>query len=82
MAVVRINAYDEVLEFLVSKPTLEQIIAFRPSDETDGRIHDLLENNRTGRLTDAEQAELDEFDQIEHLMRRLKAYAQRKRQQA
>ena len=28
------------------------------------------------------QAELDEFDQIEHLMRRLKAYAQRKRQQA
>ena len=71
MAVVRANAYDEVLDFLTSEPTPEQIIAFRPSQATHERIHLLLEANRNGTLTTEEQAELDEFEQIENLMRRL-----------
>jgi hypothetical protein len=81
MAVVRANAYDEVLEFLISGPTPEQVIAFRPSETTQERISHLLDANRNGALTSEEQAELDEFEQIEHLMRRLKIHAHTKLQQ-
>jgi len=76
MAIVRLSAYDEVLDFLTSTPTPEQIIAFRPSQATQARINGLLEANRDGQLTKEERAELDEFEQIEHLMRQLKIRAQ------
>ncbi len=82
MAVVRLSAYDEVLEFLTSTPTPQQIIAFRPSEATQTRINALLEANRDGHLTNEERAELDEFEQIEHLMRRLKIRAQARLRQA
>lgn len=82
MAVVRLSAYDEVLEFLTSTPTPQQIIAFRPSETTQTRINLLLEASRDGRLTKEEQAELDEFEQLEHLMRRLKIRAQARLKQA
>ncbi len=78
MAIVRASAYDEVLEFLTSRPTAEQIITFRPSETTQERIHYLLEANRNGTLTAEELGELDEFEQIEHLMRRLKIHAHAK----
>jgi hypothetical protein len=81
MAVIRANAYDEILNFLTSRPTAEEIIAFQPSQVVEERISDLLEANREGRLTTEQQAELDEFEQIEHLMRRLKIYAHTKLQQ-
>jgi hypothetical protein len=78
MAVIRASAYDEMLEFLTSRPTPDQIIAFRPSHAVEERIHDLLEANRNGTLTTDQRAELDEFEQIEHLMRRLKIHAHSK----
>ena len=78
MAVVRLSAYDEVLEFLTSTPTPEQIISFRPSETTESRISALLEANRNGTLSTEDRDELDEFEQIEHLMRRLKIRAQSK----
>ncbi len=78
MAVVQANAFDEILEFLTSRPTPEQIIAFRPSEVIEARIHALLEANRNGTLTTEEQTELDEFEQIEHFIRRLKIHAHTK----
>ena len=80
MATARISAYDEVVDFLTSEPTPEQIIAFRPSPAVQERINHLLEANRNGTLTSDEQSELDEFEEIEHLMRRLKIRAQGKLQ--
>ncbi len=78
MAITCLSAYDEVLEFLTSTPTPQQIIAFRPSEATQAHINALLEANRNGQLTPHERDELDEFEQIEHLMRSLKIHAQAK----
>ena len=78
MAVTQISAYDEVIDFLTSAPTPEQIIAFRPSLAVQERINALLAANRNGTLSRDEQNELDEFEEIEHLMRRLKIRARTK----
>jgi hypothetical protein len=40
MATTRISAYDEVVDFLTSEPTPEQIIAFRPSEAVQERLND------------------------------------------
>ncbi len=72
MAVMRLSADDEVVDFLTSEPTPEQILAFRPSELVQERINYLLDANRNSSLSSIEQGELDEFEEIEHFMRRLK----------
>lgn len=75
MHVVEINAYDEFVEFITSSPTLEQIAGFRLSTPAEQRIRDLLDANRTRRLTDDEVAELDEYLRLEHMVRKAKIRA-------
>jgi hypothetical protein len=75
MAIQRISVWDEVDEFLISTPTPEQILAFRPSEKTRNRLQMLLEANQEGRLTPSEHAELDEHMALENFMRRLKVKA-------
>lgn len=70
--------FNDILDFLVSSPTPEQIIAYRPSDVLQSRLADLLDRNRQGVLTDAEQAELDEFSRMNHLMSMLKIRARKR----
>ena len=69
-------AYAEVIEFLAGRPSLEEIIAFKVSDEAQARLRELLDRNRESLLTNDEQAELDLYEQIEHVMILLKAQAQ------
>lgn len=78
MSVVEISAYDELVEFVTSSPTLEQIASFRLSARAEQRIHDLLETNHSRRLTDAEEAELDEYLRLEHIVRKAKIRAYEK----
>jgi hypothetical protein len=78
MALVPTRAYEEVFDFLTSTPTPEQIIAFRPSDAVQERLRELLDKNRNGQLTAEEQIEMNEYSQVEHLMRMLKAKARLK----
>jgi hypothetical protein len=78
MAVERIGADDEVYDFLISAPTPEQIIAFRPSQPIQERMSYLLDANRAGVMTPEERAELDEFMKIEHFMRGIKLRAMQK----
>jgi hypothetical protein len=66
---------DEVLDFLVSSPTPEQIIAFHASDSAQMRLRELLDRNRNSRLTDQENAELKEMSRIDHFFTLLKARA-------
>ena len=66
------NITDEVLDFLISAPTPEQIIAFHPSESAQMRLRELLDRNRNGRLTDHEQAELDKMSWIGHFFTMLK----------
>jgi hypothetical protein len=67
------EVYQEVLDFLIKRPTPEEIIAFKVSPHTQMRLQVLLEKNRSGSLTPMEIGELDVYEQLEHLMILLKA---------
>lgn len=69
---------DEIMDFLLSAPTPEQVIALRPSDEAQQRVRYLLDGNRNETLNDAERAELESYLQVETFVRRLKIRAQEK----
>jgi hypothetical protein len=66
---------NEVLDFLVSGPTPEQIIAFHASDAAQDRLRVLLDANRNGSLTVEEKAELDEMSRTDHFFTLVKARA-------
>jgi hypothetical protein len=65
--------YRDILAFLATKPSSEEIVAFQPEPEMQERLRVLLQREHAGELTSTEQAELDEFEQIEHFMVMLKA---------
>ncbi len=67
------QTYRYILEFLVSRPSREAVLNFAPTPEMQERVNELLEKNRTDRLTPAESAELDEYVRIDHLITMLKA---------
>ena len=67
------SLYRSILTFLASSPTPAQLAEFRPSAEMQARLRTLLARNKAGQLTPAEQAELDEYERIEHLIVMLKA---------
>ncbi|OUL34172.1 hypothetical protein BV372_14565 [Nostoc sp. T09] len=66
------RVYQYILDFLVSNPTSEQILAFRPTAEMQERMQTLLRRNKAGELNPTEQKELDEYERIEHLIIMLK----------
>lgn len=69
---------DEVMTFLLSSPTLEQIIEFKASDSAQQRLRYLLDANRNGTLTPDELEELEIATNINHFMTMLKAKARLK----
>ena len=76
MAAVEVASItDEVLDFLVSAPTPEQIIAFHASDSAQDRLRTLLDINRSGTLTTEQKAELDEMNRVNHFFILVKARA-------
>jgi len=69
---------DEIMDFLLSAPTPQEVIALRPSPQAQERLRYLLDSNRNESLNDAERAELETYQQVEHFVRRLKIRAQEK----
>ena len=69
------ETYRSVLEFLANNPSPEAILNFKLTPQTQERISELLDENRTGQLTTAESAELDEYAYINRLISMLKARA-------
>jgi hypothetical protein len=67
------SIYRALVDFLASNPSPAQVAAFRPTPEMQERLVTLLTRSQAGDLTPAEQAELDEFERIEHLVILLKA---------
>lgn len=65
----------EVLEFLLRNPSPEEFVRFHVSDQAQDRSRRLLALNAAGLLSEAEQAELDEQERLEHLVIMLKAQA-------
>jgi hypothetical protein len=70
-----VGTYQEILDFLVSRPTPEQIVSFKISEASQNRLHILLQNNRELTLTNAETSELDLSEQLDTLMGFLKIRA-------
>lgn len=77
MSAVQTPIYQEIYHFLASSPSTEQILAFRPSEDAQARLGELLQASKEGRLSTDEQRELDEFEQVEHFVRMLKLHARR-----
>ena len=65
--------YQYILQFLISNPSPEEIIAFGPTPLMQARIDLLLAKNRSGVLTASETRELDEYVRINHFVTMLKA---------
>lgn len=76
-AAVNHPVYREMMDFLASSPTSQQIIEYKVSPSLQKRLDELLEKNREFRLTDEESVELDVYELVEHSMIRLKAQARR-----
>ena len=62
----------EIVEFIASSSP-QNVIAFRPSEEAQARVTDLIFREKTEGLLEEERSELDHHMQIEHLMRLAKA---------
>ncbi|MUG95823.1 hypothetical protein F7734_27080 [Scytonema sp. UIC 10036] len=69
------EVYQEVLDFLIKRPTPEEIMNFKVSSQAQTRLQALLEKNRSAILSPMELAELDVYEQLEHIMILLKARA-------
>ncbi len=72
------RAYDEILDFVISAPTLEQIVAFRHSDETLARVNYLESAEHAERITHEEAEELREFRKAAYFIEQLKIRARRR----
>lgn len=70
--------FDEILDFLASSPTAEQIVNYQPPIVLQQRLSELLDKNRSGGLSEAEQSELDEFLRMNRFMSRLKLKARKR----
>ena len=71
-----IQTASEIITFLSTGPSPHEVAAYTVSESTQQRLRRLLALNEAGLLSLEEQAELDEIEQIEHIMTMLKAQAQ------
>lgn len=71
-------AYDEILDFVTSAPTLEQISAFEHSPATLERVAYLMTAEANGEITSEEKDELREFQKAAYFVEQLKIRAQRR----
>jgi hypothetical protein len=63
----------EVIEFLIQNPSSQQVATYHVSEQAQARLQRLLTLNQAGLLSEAEQLELDELEQIEHIIIMLKS---------
>ncbi len=68
-------AYFEIIDFIAAGTTPEAVTHFRPSPEAQQRVAELIEREKAARLSPEEQAELDHFMELEHILRMAKARA-------
>jgi hypothetical protein len=70
------QAVDEILDFLAAGTTPESIANFRPSEQAQVRVRELIQRRSEAAITPAEDEELEEYLRLEHLMIMAKARAQ------
>jgi len=62
-----------MVEFLSSRPSSSEILAFKISPSAQERMATLLDKSREEGLSDAEKGELDWCEYVHEIMTRLKA---------
>ena len=75
MSVVQ-KSYDEMIDLFARSTGPADLLAFRPSVESQERVRYLLSRNAADELTSAEADELERLGEIEHLMQLVKARAE------
>ena len=70
------KSYDEIVDLLARGASSAEVLAFRPSEETQERVRLLLERNAADELTEEEASELELFGELEHVMQLVKVRAQ------
>lgn len=76
MATARIfPTNDSLIEFLMTRPTPEQILAYQASDAEQARAEELDEKNKAGTLTEAERDEIQQMLDLDAFVAALKARA-------
>ncbi len=66
-------AFDGLLELLATNADPQQILGFHLPEDNQRRLDELLAKNQANTLTEADKAELQSFEQLEHVVRLLKA---------
>ena len=69
------KAYEEIINFIASGITTENVATFQASPETIARVSDLVFREKTVGLSDEEASELNSYMLLEHLMRLAKIRA-------
>lgn len=69
------RAYEEIIDFIAAGTTPSRVVAFQPSQEVKDRVADLIHREKTAGLSPEESSELNQYLQLEHLMRLAKARA-------
>lgn len=67
----------ELIAFLARGPQPQEILAYRPPTTLIDRAGELLRRAKSAALSQSEEAELDEFASLDHLVTLLKAEARR-----
>lgn len=69
------KAYEEIINFIAAGTTPESVAHFKVSPETKARVAELLHREKTVGLTSEETAELQHYEELEHIMILAKARA-------
>lgn len=69
------DKFAEILDFMVSSPSQQAIIAFKPSAQMEARLTELMTRNKQDTLTEDEHEELEAFLQLNHFVNMLKIRA-------
>ncbi|MCI4667617.1 MAG: hypothetical protein MRZ79_05600 [Bacteroidia bacterium] len=72
------KAYQEFVDLLSDNPSSAKILRFRPSEEIEERVFDLIDKSKNEGLSESEKEELIGFRSLEHVVRMLKAKAREK----
>lgn len=67
------TVFDVVTDFLASRPTDEEMLAYKIPPDLQARLDRLIEIDATSRLTAAQREELGDFYFVDDVMTRLRA---------
>jgi hypothetical protein len=71
------SVYDELAYFLASLSP-RKVLAYKASPKAQERVNELVEKNKINGLTNEENAEMERFMVVEHIVRLAKAKALQK----